>query len=82
MKFFKYVLKQYFYALATLLLVFGGIIWFRPERALELISILTPLSLLMRLYMLLILNLIWAIWFIIFDLWNSYRVLGIEDKDV
>ena len=82
MKFFKFVLKNYFYALGTLLMVFGGITWFRPERVGELIEIVTPLSLLMRLYTLLILNLIWTIWFIIFDLWNAYRVHGIEDKDV
>jgi len=77
----KFILKNYFQALAVLLIIFGIILWFKPEDALELIVTLTPLSILMKIWILFILNLSWSIWFIIFDIWNSYRVHGI-DKDV
>lgn len=73
----KFLLKNYFQALAVLLFIFGSILWFRPERAAELIEITLPLSIVMRFWVILLFNFMWCISFILFDLWNSYRVKGI-----
>ena len=78
MKIFKFVLKNYLQALVVLLIIYGSILWFRPEKAIEFLEIIIPLSLLMRIWLLLSLNFLWSITFIVFDLWNSYRVYGIE----
>ena len=78
MKIFKFILKNYFTALVVLLMTLGSIFWLRPERGLELAVILTPMSVFSRFWMLLSINFLWSISFILFDLWNMWRVSGIN----
>ena len=78
MKLFKFILKNYIYALGCLLMIFGITLWFVPENALELIEILSPLTFITKLWLLSIFNLMWCLAFIIYDLWELYRDHGID----
>ena len=73
MEIVKWILRLYFTALICLLMIFGVILVFRPDRALEIIGLLKDQTSLGRLYILLVMNLLWSVGFIVFDLWNIVR---------
>jgi len=73
MKMTKFILRNYFIALAVLLMVLGLSLWLKPMESMELAETLKRSSIYMRLLTLLLINLWWSISFILFDIWNNWR---------